>query len=127
MQTPAPGSMRLGADTTLSPLVLTAAARCGAEAPLADWGGTWNSPWEPRLGSRARCRVLLAMPPIAAVMVAVLTVHAEAAACDACGVVDTACLAGRDTGTREYFCLFTASSFFQCSYWRCARIAPRCK
>ena len=52
-------------------------------------------------------------------------VHAEAAACDACGVVDAACLAGRDTGTHEFFYLFTASSFFQCSSWRCAQIAPR--
>ena len=47
------------------PLALTAAARCEIVASLAAEGGGRSSRLEPGLGSRARCRVLLAVPPIA--------------------------------------------------------------
>ena len=101
MLTPAPKWMRRCAVLTFSPLALAAAARCGAEAPSADWGGTRNPPWEPGLGSRARCRELLTMPPITAETCA--DVHGGVDARDASGGAESARLAERETRAQEYF------------------------
>ena len=62
------GSPRVTArnEGDVLPLALTAAARCGIVAPLADGVGDQSSRWKPGFGSRARCRVLLAVPPITA-------------------------------------------------------------
>ena len=59
-------SVKARNEGAVFPLALTAAARCEIATPLADGGGNRSSRWEPGHGSRARCRVLLAVPPIAA-------------------------------------------------------------